>query len=582
MNTAKVPRYAFMRLPQPNVFAIPEMSVHPIAFKDGFDAFTGSGRVFMTCTLNGKPFSEVDSSVLLQPGGKAVYLCKIPHRPIPAERAEQLMRTCFDQKLAECVAFWEKKLGRIADIHLPEQRIEEMMKAGFLHLDLVCFGNEPDDAVAPVVGVYTPIGTESTPIIQFIESIGDTKLAERAIMYFIKKQRPDGFMQNFQTYMSETGCALWNAAEHFKYTNDIGWLESVKWNLIRGCDYIMRWAAESYDESLRGRGYGLIYGKVADCEHPFRSYMLNATTYGGLRSVADVLRIVDPQEADRIGAFAEELKLNILESLYESFAIAPVVPLSDGTWCPTVSLWPELNVIGLQSQFSAGGTCYTHGSMVIEDDNLGGGHYLVTNGILPPDSNFIKFISNVFTDMLSIDNVAFSQPYYCLHPYTHIKLGQVGAFLSEFYNNMSALADRETYTFWEHLYQVSPHKTHEEGWFLMRCRWMLYIDDFGELLLLGGVPRAWLENGKIISFDGMASRYGKLSVRVESQLESGRIIGSVRLERNGCAIPKKVSIRIPHPHHLKACEAIGGVYCSTAETVTFDGFDGLAEFELNY
>ncbi len=583
VNTSNAPKYCFMRLPQPNVDAQPAFSNWAIRRENGMSSFESSGRVFMVSSLNGRPFTDVDSSVLLAPGEKAVYICKIPHRPIPRERAEALMKTDFDAKLAECTAFWNAKLDRTAKLELPEKRIEEMMKAGFLHFDLVCFGNEPDGAVAPVVGVYTPIGTESTPIIQYIESMGDTELARRAVMYFIKKQRPDGFMQNFGTYMSETGCGLWNAAEHFKYTHDVEWLRSIKDNLIRGCDYIMRWADESRDESLRGRGYGMIYGKVADVEQPFHSYMLNATTYGGLRSVADALAYIDKEESDRIGVFAEELKANIIESLAESFAVAPVVPLSDGSWAPTVSLWPERNVLGLLSQFALGGTCYTHGSMVIEDANLGGGHYLVTNGVLPADHVYMKFISNVFAELLAVDNAGYSQPYYNLQPYGNILLGQTGAYISEFYNLMSALADRETYTFWEHLYQVSPHKTHEEGWFLMRCRWMLCMDEHGSLDMLGAVPRRWLEDGKRIAFDGMATRYGRLSVCVESQLEArGVIRARIKLESNGFDCPKTVSIRLPHPERLHASEVSVGRYCPEREKVFIDNFDGEAETELRF
>ncbi|MBE6884947.1 MAG: hypothetical protein E7487_10110 [Ruminococcaceae bacterium] len=580
VNEDKVPRYAYMRLPQPNVDSIPERKIHPVMFEGGCNYFSKTGRVFMTATLNGKPFSEVESALLLEPGEKAVYICKIPHMPISRERAEALLQTDYDEKLAECVKYWTDKLENIADIHLPEKRIEEMMKAGFLHLDLVCFGNNPDDAVAPVVGVYTPIGTESTPIIQYLESVGDTKLAERSIMYFIKKQRPDGFMQNFQTYMSETGCGLWNAAEHFKYTHDIEWLKSIKDNLIRGFEYIKEWAEGSRDEKLRNRGYGLIYGKVSDCEHPFHSYMLNSTTYGGLRSVADAMAYIDEAEAKRIGDFAEELKQNILDSMKESFAVGPVVPLSDGTWCPTASIWPEHNMLGLRSLFAKGGTWYTHGAMV--EKNPGGGIYMVTNNVLEPESVYVSFINNVFAELLAIDNVGFSQPYYSVHPYAHINLGQVGAYLKEFYNDMSALADRETYTFWEHLYQVSPHKTHEEGWFLMRCRWMLYMDEYGKFQIFGAIPRAWMEDGKEISFSGMKSRYGKLSVKAVSNVANGVIKAAIKLESNGFAVPEKISIRLPHPNGRKAIGVVGGEYCPDGECVYISGFDGEAEVELRF
>ena len=37
------------------------------------------------------------------------------------------------------------------------------------------------------------------------------------------------------------------------------------------------------------------------------------------------------------------------------------------------------------------------------------------------------------------------------------------AFLKAYYNPFAGLADRETYTFWEHYFHASPHKTHEEA-----------------------------------------------------------------------------------------------------------------------
>ncbi len=580
VNTAKAPRYAFVRTPQLNVAAITESRRWPVEFKEGLNYFTETGRVFMTSTLGGKPYSQVDGSLLLMPGEKAEFVFKIPHTPISKERARALMATDFEEKLAECTAFWQKKLEGIAQISLPEKRIEEMMKAGFLHLDLVCFGNEPEDAVAPVVGIYTPIGTESLPMIQYIESMGATSLAGRAAMYFAKKQREDGFMQNFQSYMSETGCGLWTLAQHFKYTRDIKWLEGIKDNLIRGCNYLMKWADESRDESLRGRGYGMIYGKIADCEDHFHNYMLNATTYGGVKACAEVLAYVDEKEAARIGAFAEELKGNIIESLKESFAVGPAVPLSDGSWCPTVSIWPELNVLGLHTLFTFGRNCYTHGAFTMKDHNMGGGGYMVMNGVLEADSLYMKFITNAMADMLFCDNVSYSQPYYATHPYVNLKQGRVGAFLSEFYNNMSALADRETYTFWEHLYQVSPHKTHEEGWFLMRCRWMLYMDEFGSLDILPGVPSAWLEEGSEIAFSGMASRYGRLSLKVKAQRD--KIRAEIGLEPNGERLPDSITIRLPHPEGKRATSCAGGRYNPETEQVIIDGFTQKAEIVLEY
>ena len=164
---------------------------------------------------------------------------------------------------------------------------------------------------------------------------------------------------------------------------------------------------------------------------------------------------------------------------------------------PAISQWPEIN--GPMCLFANGGVTYSHGMMVECSEN---GGYDIMYGTVESDSAYGNFIVKMITELIALENTAFSQPYYSVHPYAHLLRGEVRSFLKEFYNNVSALADRETYTFWEHQYQESPHKTHEEAWFLMRCRWLLYMDTNRKLQLLPAVPRKWLEDGKEIRFTG--------------------------------------------------------------------------------
>ncbi len=126
-------------------------------------------------------------------------------------------------------------------------------------------------------------------------------------------------------------------------------------------------------------------------------------------------------------------------------------------------------------------------------------------------------------------NVAFSQPYYSRHPILHLRRGEVNAFSKAFYNAAASLADRETYTFWEHYFHASPHKTHEEAWFLMENRWRLYLEEGDTLSVLPGIPRAYLEDGKRIEIDGMKSYFGPIRLSVRSELAQRRIVAQRRV-----------------------------------------------------
>ena len=201
---------------------------------------------------------------------------------------------------------------------MPEQRIDEMIRAGLLHLDLITYGSEPEGTVVPTIGVYTAIGSESAPIIQAMESLGWNDTARRSLQFFLDKQHDDGFIQNFGGYMLETGAALWSIGEHYRYTRDDEWLAQIKEKLLKAYEYIVAWRKRNMTEQLRGKGYGMLDGKVADPEDPFHSFMLNGYAYLGMSRLAEMLASSDPEQSSRIAIEAEALKSDIRTWLLSS------------------------------------------------------------------------------------------------------------------------------------------------------------------------------------------------------------------------------------------------------------------------
>jgi len=174
----------------------------------------------------------------------------------------------------------------------------------------------------------------------------------------------------------------------------------------------------------------------------------------------------------------------------------------------------------------------------------------------------------------------FSQPYYSRHPIVHLRRGEVKPFLKAYYNTVASLADRQTYTFWEHYFGASPHKTHEEGWFLMDTRWMLYMEKGDTLELLGGVPRNYLESGKRIELKNVASYFGPVSLRVESRLDEGRIDATVECPAD--RRPKTVELRLPHPLGRKRMWVKGGSYDPEKEMVRTALVGGRIEVSVGF
>ena len=322
----------------------------------------------------------------------------------------------------------------------------------------------------------------------------------------------------------------------------------------------------------------MIKGKVADPEDHFHSFMLNAGAYAGLRSAGEILRCCDPGKAAVYTETAAAMRENIREAFFRSLAMSPAIPASDGTWFRPSAPWTE--AVGPLCLYAEGGKVFTHGGFTTRD--FIGSNYLILQGIIDPDEPAADEILTYFTEFLTLNNVCFSQPYYSPHPYGQLLHGDVKLFLQEFYCGFAGLADRGTYSFWEHYFLASPHKLHEEGWFLMRCRWMLALEELekGALHLLAGVPRAWLADSKQITVEHLKTYYGDLSIAVDSHAASGAIHVTLSLTGTGFPQPEIVTIRLPHPEGLKAKHVTTGTYDPAAESVTLNILRGKAEFDL--
>lgn len=153
--------------------------------------------------------------------------------------------------------------------------------------------------------------------------------------------------------------------------------------------------------------------------------------------------------------------------------------------------------------------------------------------------------------------------------------------MNTYYTTVAATADRQTYSFWEHLYKMTPHKTHEEANFLMDTRRMLYMENGDTLDVFKVIPRKWIQNGKEICMKNVNSYFGKLDIEMKSMLNDG--IVNVDIEcLDSKRLPSTVKVRIPHPEYQKAIKVEGGIYDPENETVIVNNFQGKALIRLYF
>ena len=546
VNVTDVPAYAFYR--------VPHLSVEDAPLQNGM-LHHGEHGVVCVCNLDGQPTPQREMAVLIPARGKVVFDWKMLHSCLPPQRAERLLTADYARHLQGAIQYWKAWDAQSAVIHLPEPPIEERIQAGVLHLELTTSGKaEGDGPLLPTVGVYPPIGTESCPILLFLDSMGLHRDVERGLQWFLERQDERGYINSFADYGSETGPVLWCVAEHYKTTRNDEWMRSILPKVEKSARFLL---AQRREAQAIG---GLVAGKSSDPDDNTCAFFLNAGIYLGIAGLAEVLPPFSPQLARELAQDAAQYKEDIRRGLEQSAMESPLVPLMDGSWTPALGPWPGAN--GNVAYHADGGEWFSHGTIFGRLDS--GAMALFLTDALPEHDVLADLILQSHQHPHFRENAGPTQPYYFRHDIAHLKRGETKLFLKCFYNQLVSLQDRHTYTFWEHYFHISSHKTHEEGWFLMQCRWMLALEEKGGLTLLKGIPRAWMEEGKRIQIQGLHTHFGKLDLDVLRQ--DNAIQGTVHLERK---VPT-LRIRLPHPLCLTPAKVVGGTYCKKTETLTLE------------
>ena len=579
-NSGDQPAYAWYRMPMYKPNSLP--AGYPAFAKPNenlrLDPHTGicweDDLVFSLNAIDGNPLPNEEISLLLQPGQTAVFEARLPFLPIPADQADALQAHTFDALLTDCIDYWKVRLAEPHRWTLPEPEIDRRVRAVQQHIATNLLGRrfEEDSPLLATVGVYAPIGTESTPILWHLDHTGQHDTARRCLDYFYAIQREDGYIQSFNFYDAETGPVLAATCRHFLTTGDTDWIRKRSPAILKACQYLIeRRKGHMEKDGPDHPGYGMLSGKTADPDEYFHQFILNSQAVDGLRGAARVLEAIGDEDAPRIREEAESLRQATLRGFEHALADAPLIPTADGDWVPFLGSWPGLR--GEVSLYTQRGRWFTHGGF-----HLRALHWLhlVAFGVLDPADPRLHALVRGLEHTALLDYTGPSQPYGRRLDSFYAATGQVEKFTQLFYRQLAKLQDRETYSFWEHYYKLSSQKIHEEAWFLQQMTWMLSFEENHGLTLLKMAPTTWFDPGRRLCIEKINTIYGPLSLEMEADRESINF----RLEREDGPVltPRRLGIRIP-----RSCmgEASTGVYDSATEILALDPSRKSLRFTVN-
>jgi hypothetical protein len=535
----------------------------------------GAGKVNLEPQIG-----AVRYSLKLQPGEEHTLNIVMSGQLLPREERSKLLNVQYDQLHQATVKYWQDRRAEGMQVQIPDPHLQNIYNASLHHFLLAMTKDGRRGEYYPNTAVfdYGTIGSESTPIVQSLDMRGLHKRSEGCLQAWLSTQgdsMPDGdyaskeggFYHFWPNYTISHAGVLWALAEHYLYTRDKEWLRKAAPQIVAGCDFIIRERKRTLKALPSGRKpvwYGLApAGCLFDMRDWEYTFMLNGWFYLGLKKSAKVLMDVDPENAKRIAAEAEQYRQAIRSALKDSIALSPVTRLRDNTSVPSVPPFPGIR--GFRTEVKdIPDVGYGQGAIY---DVEGGPLHLLKAEVLEPDaietSWMLAYLEDRFFtyspgpcrvrldelshDWFNLGGFQKMQPYYLHYQDAYLQRDEIASFLRGFFNTLASTSDPETLTFMESIASDGgqPNKTHEEGWFFHQLRFMLVMEMGDDLFLARGTPREWLEDGKKIVLNHAPTYFGVLDYRIESFANQGRIVATVRPPNR--QRPANFYLRLRHP-----------------------------------
>ncbi len=485
-------------------------------------------------------------------------------------RTEAAAFSCAFDTWQRFETYWHALFADKFQVQLPDEFLSDVIRASQVHCLLAARNEKAGALVAPWCSSrsYGALDSESNPIIWAMALWGHQEFARRSLEYFIARYSPAGYLTTGYTLVG-TGWHLLTLADYSLLYHDRAWLEREAPKVSKVCDWVvaqLHKARRLAPDGSKPFYYGLVPpGVLADWNNFQFFFMLEALYQRGLENAARALLALDWPGAGEYLAEATQFKADLRTAFHHTQALAPVAPLRDGTWVP---FGPSAAGVpwSMQAAFGA------------EDVNRAwaydvelGPHHLVARGVLPPHSREADWLLEQLEDGPFLKSGWFDypaeenekdwfdlggfpkvQPYYAQVAQCYALRDDPKPFLRTYFNSLAAMLNTEVLSLWEHFHDAGAwNKTHETAYFLEQTRLMLLQERRNELWLAPLIPSSWLAAGKTVSVQHAPTRFGRVSYRLASHLDSGYVEAEITCPADSPPARLVLALRIPGDKRLQ-------------------------------
>jgi hypothetical protein len=484
---------------------------------------------------------DVTLAVHLAAHGTQEFTVALPSPAVNAEAREALAHLDYDAARARTTEFWSSYLARGAQFQVPEEAVNDLFRANLWHALVLPRRHDDGQMDLPYSNfAYSQTGTP-WPVNQavYVDYMlyglrGYNKIAtEELEAIFRNNQQSDGHLGGNANWLAYTPGMLYAVAEDYLLSNDRDNFHKLLPQTIRALQWCLehiRMAASEPDATG-----GLVPGELNDLTGSGDWAFNQAYLYAGVEAIGKALeRDGDPRAAECLKA-AEEFRSRIEHAMSVAAVLSPLVELRDHSWTPYVP-----------SNASDPGRNFHQ--WYPSDVDTGAVH-LLRFGALSAKGELADSLLNDSEDNLFLHEFGMAnEPVYNQQATAYLLRDDDKAVIRAFYSMMACGFSQSVFEPVEHRWRwgqyFGPPST-DGAWFELYRNMVVRERDDDTLILGQATPRAWLQDGKVISVKDAPTWFGKISFDLRSHANTGTIAATVHLdsERPGTT----VLLRLRHP-----------------------------------
>ncbi len=507
--------------------------------------------------------SAEDKGIALEAAGKGTLVIKLPSPTISQEQVGDLAGISYADARSGVVDHWQGLLQAGALFNVPDEQVNQLFRANLWHaLRLPRFRQTENGA--PLVDLpysntaYGQLNVE-WPVNQAVyvdymiyalRGHNDFIEDELAAIYR-QQQRANGRIGGFANWGVYTPSMLYTTAQYFLLSKDRQSFERLLDPSLRALNWCLRQVEESQlDDDVPG----LVRGPLNDLTERDGAWAFTqAYYYAGIRHFGKALEKLDHPLAKKCAEVSTKLRADIEMAFRKAAVRSPVVQLADGTWInyvPCDALEDRrLMDVWYPTDIDTGAL---HLSRLEAIDPLGE----LTEWLIHDHED------NLFLNQWGMAN----EPVYNQQATAYLLRDEPEAVIRAFYSMMACAFSHGQLEPVEHRWAwgqyFGPPST-DGAWFELYRR-MLILEQEDTLSIAQATPRDWLTDGKSITVERAPTWFGDLSLNMQSQAATGRIVAEVNLGGNDR--PQILRVRFRHPEKA----TIKAVTINGAEADSFD------------